>query len=151
MRRQAGRKAGRQEGRQSVKSVLHLRCERDSICRMYRTMLRGAAYKHITSQMQKPNPIYESHASLAIEMPDPGGQQYGQDARCTAPAPLNRCGCSALLCFAPSPHTHHTSDDGQMAIRGEGAWCRSPLLHILRCDLGRNFKQTQSPVIGSGI
>lgn len=104
MRMQASRQAGSQVSQSFISIVGATRfAVRIGRC------CAGIRTKHITSQMQKPNPIYKSHASLAIRMPDPGeGATVRTRCPLHGPAPSIDAGallCSALLRFAPSPYT----------------------------------------------
>lgn len=62
-------------------------------------------YIHVTSQMQKPNPVSEPHALLTTELPGPGDSM---DRRSAARPRAPSVDAGALLCFAFQPAAEMT-------------------------------------------
>lgn len=131
MRTQAGRKAGRQSS-QSFISVVS--ATRFAVC--IGRCCAGPRTNNVTSQMQKPNPIYKSHALLAIGMADPGGNSTDKTPTARPWPPSIDAG--ALLCSAlPPAHTHTTPQmTGRWPLGGRGLGAGPPSFTSSAATLG---------------
>lgn len=111
-------------------------------------------YIPITRRMQSPTlfPSPLMHAcgqtlpvSLSPSFQTVRGEQHEQVGQPARPRPP-----SSMRCFAPAAAAEMTGRCQWLGGKRGPSPCLPPSL-LPRCDVGQNFKQTQSPAIGSGI